>query len=131
MPNGMKSGSGEDPFEDVETGGDDHDDRDRRDESDHEPDSVLDEDSADNGSSTTTIPWRYSRKNVKSGRDMVQFYLQDETTVLEDDAVDELEAMLGEEVLTFDVREAAYLVALQEHLDDVADQLREWGYDAE
>jgi len=39
--------------------------------------------------------------------------------------------MLDEDVLTLDVREAAYQVALQQHLEDVAEQLREWGYDAE
>jgi len=68
---------------------------------------------------------------VKSDRDMVQFYLQQETKAIESQAESDLETMLGESVLTFDLREAAYRVALQEHLDDVADHLREWGYDVE
>lgn len=62
---------------------------------------------------------------------MVQFFLQDETERLESRAQTDLEEMLDENMLAFDIRETAYQVALTQHLDDVAAKLREWGYDAE
>lgn len=139
MPNGMKSGSGEDPFEGLE-GGDEDDEGDEPEEptemasASESATSELGADDSDeesDTSSSTGLPWKYSRENVKAQRDMVQFYLQSETKTMESQAEGELEGMLGESVLTFDLREAAYQVALQQHLDDVADQLREWGYDAE
>lgn len=142
MPNGMKSGSGEDPFADA--GSDDQTDteedaegEDTNSEPDREGDTVEDstEITTDERSATGTqssgLPWKYARENVKDGRSMVQFYLQAETKALESRAVAELESELDESVLTFDLREAAYRVALQQHLDDVADKLRDWGYDIE
>lgn len=127
----MKSGSGEDPFADVEASDND--------ESDSEPstesgDDIFDEnqESADSSGEATgsTYPWLFTRSNAKDSREMVQFFLQQETQAEESQAQADLEAMLGEEPLVLDVREAAYQVALEQHLDDVAARLREWGYDA-
>jgi hypothetical protein len=134
----MKSGSGEDPFADA--GSDDQtDDEGEGIEAEPERESGTVGDSTevttDERSATATqssgLPWKYARENVKDGRSMVQFYLQPETKALESRAVAELESELDESVLTFDLREAAYRVALQQHLDDVADKLRDWGYDME
>lgn len=126
MGNGMKSGSGEDPFADAETD----------DEPDAEPSEAADDagdGSSRNGgvSSSSGYPWLFTRSNAKDGREMVQFFLQQQTQALESGAQADLEALLGEEPLLLDVREAAYQVALEQHLDDVAAQLRQWGYDTE
>jgi len=132
MTNGMKSGSGENPFEDLDTS-DDEEEVEEATEADESPvsESKNNTESSGNSATSTSLPWKYARENVKSDRDMVQFYLQQETKAIESQAESDLEAMLGESVLTFDLREAAYRVALQQHLDDVADHLREWGYDVE
>jgi hypothetical protein len=135
MANGMKSGSGEDPFEDVGSD-DDSKPEEGKGESvgttvETESQGSSDRESFGNSGGSNSLPWKYSRENVKSERDMVQFYLQGETKAIESQAEGELEEMLGESVLTFDLREAAYRVALQNHLHDVAEQLREWGYDVE
>jgi hypothetical protein len=127
----MKSGSGEDPFADFDETADEATD----DKEDEETEPSVEETTTETTSSgtsgaATNLPWKYARENVKSDRDMVQFYLQAETKSLESQAEADLEGILDESVLTFDLREAAYQVALQQHLDDVADQLREWGYDA-
>lgn len=121
MPNGMKSGSGDDPFADADSGGDESE----------TSEAGSDTDASDTETTTPSLPWIYARENAKSQREMVQFFLRRETQTQEDEAQRELETILGEEPLVFDVREAAYQVALEEHLDDVAAKLREWGYDAE
>jgi len=129
MGNGMKPGSGEDPFENV---GDDDDEGDQESPEQRGGGRDLDEPATDNsGNGGVSLPWKYARENAKSNRDMVQFFLQQETKQREEVAQSELEDRLGEDVLTFDLREAAYQVALEQHLDDVAGRLREWGYDAD
>ncbi|AJF28128.1 hypothetical protein SG26_20485 (plasmid) [Haloarcula sp. CBA1115] len=146
MGNGMKSGSGEDPFEGIETSGD-QDEEPAGDATTDTADEVATDadapggdgegsaddgvDNSGNGGVSTGLPWKYSRSNAKDGREMVQFFLQEETQTAEEVAQSELEGRLDEHVLVLDLREAAYQVALEQHLDDVADQLREWGYDAE
>lgn len=142
MANGMKSGSGDDPFADEFDASDDE--KDEGQEATADADTTAESTkvgaSADDIETTTDspstsrssrLPYRYSRDSAKDGRDMVQFFLQSETQRLESQAQTDLETMLDEDVLVLDVREAAYQVALQEHLGDVADQLREWGYDVE
>lgn len=133
MANGMKSGAGDDPFADVDeekteettTGATD-------DTPEVDPDLAVGAETGSNANTTSTsLPWKYARDSAKDGREMVQFFLQDETKRLESRAQTDLEEMLDENVLAFDVREAAYQVALEQHLGDVADKLREWGYDAE
>ena len=139
MANGMKSGSGEDPFADVETGSSNDDsgsDDDSESKSSAKPGedvvNEVEENTGGSGASTTSsgYPWLFTRSNAKDSREMVQFFLQQETQAKESRAQADLEAMLGEEPLILDIREAAYQVALEQHLDDIANQLREWGYDA-
>jgi len=136
MGGGMKSGSGDDPFADVDTDEDTENQEETDATTEIEDDSPT-TDSTDSGTeaatvtSSTGLPWKYSRDSAKSNRDMVQFFLQSETQQLEGRAQSDLEAMLDENVLLLDIREAAYQVALEQHLNDVAAQLREWGYDAE
>ncbi|WP_302082928.1 hypothetical protein [Salinibaculum rarum] len=125
MGNGMKSGSGDDPFADM----DDTASEEERDETAESEGNLTTE--TTETSSASGIPWKFTRDNAKAEREMVQFFLQDATKRLESRAQGELETKLEDDVLLLDVREAAYQVALEEHLDDVADQLREWGYDAE
>ncbi|GGK82756.1 MULTISPECIES: hypothetical protein [Haloarcula] len=137
MGNGMKSGSGEDPFEGIESATEDNDPTGDHDDTTAQSDPIInddptDEDANNSGNSGVSgLPWKYSRSNAKDGREMVQFFLQEETQTAEEVAQSELESRLDENVLALDLREAAYQVALEEHLDDVADRLREWGYDAE
>ena len=131
----MKSGSGEDPFEDIESDDSSSSDSSERESADSTIEQENQTSSAAESSGTSgessTLPWKYARENVKADRDMVQFYLQSETKAIESQAEGQLEERLNESVLTFDLREAAYRVALQNHLDDVAEQLRKWGYDVD
>jgi hypothetical protein len=127
MGNGMKSGSGDDPFADMEDNGSSDTDDDHQ---DAEPQEVDVEAQTTDESSASGIPWKFVRDSAKSEREMVQFFLQTETQRLESRAQGELETILDDDVLLLDIREAAYQVALEKYLADVADQLREWGYDA-
>lgn len=133
---GMKSGAGDDPFADAD------DDRDQEIKADKQSENVDDEaepetpDSElatadESTASSGGLPWIYARDSAKAERDMVQFFLQKETKHLESYAEADLEERLGENIRTFDVREAAYQVALEQHLNDVEAKLREWGYDYE
>ena len=124
MGNGMKSGSGDDPFADM-------DEDSSSDSADERPDPDVGVETEDETTSASGLPWKFVRDSAKAEREMVQFFLQTETQRLESRAQGELETMLDDDVLLLDVREAAYQVALEEHLGDVAAQLREWGYDAE
>ena len=77
-----------------------------------------------------SLPWIYRRNSITDGRDKtVQLHLQRETLNQERNLVGSVEQQLGESVKKADVREAAYIVAMS-RVDEVADQLREWGYDA-
>jgi len=136
MGGGMKSGSGDDPFADVDSDKDSESEEATDATAEVEADSpttdsIGNKSEAATEASSTGLPWKYSRDSAKSDRDMVQFFLQSETQQLEGRAQSNLETMLGENVLLLDIREAAYQVALEQHLDNVAAQLREWGYDAE
>lgn len=104
----MKRGSGDDPF------GEELDDV--------EDETINDESLEDSAS----VPWAVERNSVKSGREMVQFYLQESTQKREDDFKRDVEDEAGYGVYTTDLREAAYLVAM-EHADEVAELLDEWG----
>ncbi|WP_254546540.1 hypothetical protein [Halomarina pelagica] len=75
------------------------------------------------------IPWVLRRSSVKSDRDNVhQFFLRDDTARGERELRSEVERLLGKEVSKLDLREAAYLVAM-DHPEEVAATLRSWGYD--
>jgi|APHM01.1.fsa_nt_gi hypothetical protein len=133
---GMKSGAGDDPF------ADEVDDPDGEQAADDEPvaetaadpfdadgAASADETATDDTAQGSSLPWRFARDSAKDERDMVQFFLQDETQRLEGRAQAELAERLNDDVLVLDVREAAYTVALERHLDSVERKLREWGYD--
>ncbi|WP_254538890.1 hypothetical protein [Halomarina litorea] len=75
------------------------------------------------------IPWVLRRGSVKDDRpNVTQFFLRDETDAAERRFKNEVEDLLDTDVYTLDLREAAYLVAMR-HSDEVAQQLRSWGYD--
>ncbi|MFC7157386.1 hypothetical protein ACFQPA_18310 [Halomarina halobia] len=75
------------------------------------------------------IPWVLRRGSVKSDRDNVhQFFLRDDTARGERELRNAVERLLEKEVSKLDLREAAYLVAM-EHPEEVAATLRSWGYD--
>ena len=138
---GFKEGaSGDNPFgagaDDDEDNEDDVDDLESTGPSievDPQPDPVIEQqdgrDESDSGSSG--LPWIYKRDSITDGRaKTVQLHLQETTLDRQRQAKSDVEGELGESVKKADLREAALLVGL-ERIDDVADQLREWGYDFE
>ncbi|MFC4990488.1 hypothetical protein [Saliphagus infecundisoli] len=122
--NGFKSGaSSDDPF-----GGAGTDDG-------SEPESVPAEidkrdDDTDNEQPTSrSLPWIYARDSITDGRSKtVQLHLQESTIEDQREAKTAVENELGDSIKKADLREAALLVGLA-HVDEVADLLREWGYD--
>lgn len=96
-----------------------------------EPDAQPADDTGSDSSSEYSLPWIHRRDTVKSDRpEIIQMHVRDETVDGEGALQDDVEDILGEDVYALDVREAAYLVAMQ-HPEEVANQLREWGYDIE
>lgn len=84
------------------------------------------------GEADSQLPYYYRRDTVKEGRDQVPFFLRDHVQDLEDDFIDDLETRLNtSNVYKADAREAALQVVYENHSDEVADLLREWGYDVE
>lgn len=77
------------------------------------------------------LPWIYRRDEITDGRSKtVQLHLQETTVSTQRAARLELGNTLGDTPRKADLREAALLVGLA-HLDETADQLREWGYGVE
>jgi len=77
------------------------------------------------------LPWIYDRDSITDGRaKTVQLHLQESTLDQQRKAKSAIEADLRESVKKADLREAALLIGFQ-HLEEVGDQLREWGYDFE
>jgi hypothetical protein len=75
------------------------------------------------------IPWVLRRGSVKDDRpNMTQFFLQDATDRAEREFQRDVETILEKDVYLLDLREAAYRVAMA-HPEEVADVLRDWGYD--
>ncbi|UWG49159.1 Uncharacterized protein HSRCO_3018 (plasmid) [Halanaeroarchaeum sp. HSR-CO] len=124
----MKSGTGDDPFAEDETEEPDDQSVDRRDDQDDVERSLGDvEETTD---SRTSIPYKFRRDTVKEERGQIQFFLRDFVLEMEDDFVDDLETELGEDVYVTDAREAAIIFAMR-NPDEVAEIMREWGYDFE
>lgn len=132
----MKPGAGDDLLSDD---GDDQEDVDDAAVEDSVDDLLAGEDESsdepDTGpsgeSSGYSLPWIHRRDTVKSDRpEIIQMHVRESTVDGEDDLQDDVEDRLDDDVYALDLREAAYLVAMQ-HPDEVADQLREWGYDFE
>ncbi|WP_241981573.1 DUF3067 family protein [Halorubrum sp. GN11_10-6_MGM] len=143
MPNGMKSGAGDDPFADD----DDQEDNVDKDsanpalephhedlhEETGEPDSTTAMPGVPDhpGDVEATLPWIHRRDGVKDDRDHKTIHYTEHTVKRERRELrPALEERLGDDVELTDAREAAYLVGM-EHLDEVANVLREWGYDIE
>lgn len=137
---GFKSGSAGDPFSDSgdsDDGNDESSDRDPSTTDDTEPraESSIDRsqrrdtDRAETTPVSNGLPWIYERDSITDGRaKTVQLHLQQSTLDQQREARSDVGTVLGESVKKADLREAALLVGL-EQIDDVADQLREWGYD--
>lgn len=113
---GMKEGAGEDPFANDS----DSDDNDPTTESETT-------DTTETTSQPTQIPMILRRDSVQDGRDRVPLFLQQQTKRDERDALREMEDRFDTDVSLTDMREALILIGLSE-LDDVEDQLRDWGY---
>lgn len=74
------------------------------------------------------LPWIHRRSSITDGRENTkQLHLQDTTVDIEREQRSEVESVLGESVKKADLREAALIVGLT-HVDEVAEQLEEWGY---
>ena len=153
----MKSGTGDDPFADDATDasdetpdetdetpdastGDDADgtaDAPSEADADANPAADADDESSDDDPSDVDaesddapdIPWVLRRSSVKADRpNVTQFFLRDETDRAERRFQSDVEDILDADVYTLDLREAAYVVAMR-HPDEVATELREWGYE--
>lgn len=142
----MKQGTGGDPFGDDDPFADGQDDAsDTEDESEGGEDTSStqaesggaqvavesDGDDAKEESGATEgggdgLPWAVERNSVKSEREMVQFYLRGFVQERESRFQREVESKTGYDTYLTDVREAAYLVAM-DHPDEVAELLDEWG----
>jgi len=142
MTDSMKSGAGSDPFADDSSDDDDaaeatetanQDTGEARTTTaqtdDKEPSSQPDSDTS--GSSTAfsgdELPYIFDRNGVKDNRKLIQYFLQAETESVEAEAKHAVEQELGTDVYLTDIREALVRIGA-EHIDEVADELREWGY---
>lgn len=128
----MKQGSADDPFAEESTA----------EESDVTPAEPTAETSTEEQTDDTAsdvddtadeqnhaLPWLYRRENARDGRGKTkQLHLQQTTAQRESAFKSDVESELGQSVQLTDLREAALLVAM-DHVDEVGDQLREWGYD--
>ena len=133
----MKPGAGDDLLSDDDDDQEDVDDAAVEDSVDdllagEDESSELDTDTATSSeSSGYSLPWIHRRDTVKSDRpEIIQMHVRKSTVDGEDDLQDDVEDILGDDVYALDLQEAAYLVAMQ-HPGEVANQLREWGYDLE
>lgn len=138
MTDGMKSGAGSDPFADDSNS--DEESPESNNDKTQESESQV---SAEPGTDTRTdrsepspskslndrndLPYIFRRNGVKDDRKMIQYFLRDDTEDIEADAKHAVEQELGTDVYLTDLREALVRVGA-EHVDEVADELREWGY---
>jgi len=90
-----------------------------------QPDSDL-SDSA-TAPSRGDLPYIYDRHGVKDDRKMIQYFLREETEDIEAEAKHSVEQELETDVYLTDVREALVRIGAK-HIDEVAEELREWGY---
>lgn len=90
---------------------------------------IIDFASQDKSDSDNSKLYYSERDTVKENRKMVQYFLRDETQDTEDEIHAEIEQELEADVSLIDVREAIVRVAA-DHIGEIADELREWGYDS-
>lgn len=125
---GMKQGAGDDPFGDEKT--------------DTEPEKDInngslgdnlssvdkgDDESDSDDSGGVEIPYKFRRSSVQDGRTRVPLFLQEETRSKEREIQNKLETRFDDKVSNTDLREALVLTGFK-HIDDVQNQLEEWGY---
>lgn len=139
MTDGMKSGAGSDPFANDSNSTDEEESPDDRDvasqQTDQETESVADTDpsspttaaSTESGQNDDRLPYIFQRNGVKDDRRMTQYFLREETEEIEKTVQQAVEEELGTDVYLTDLREALVRVGA-EHLDEVANELRDWGY---
>lgn len=136
---GMKEGVGENPFErdDLVDEAESDDESAAETASSSEASTTTttegeDEDAAEatSGRSKQDLPYIYRRDRVTDERDQIPFYLREETIDVLEERLLAFEEQLAEDVSKIDFRELALLVGV-EHLDEMADRAREWGYDME
>lgn len=119
---GLKGEGTSDPFEDDDPGGEDT-------ESTPSGGQIAQTRTNDDAESSSDLPWIFARDGIHDDRSIRQVHLQEETISLEKEFKRKLEEELGEDVPKADLREMALQTAYQTCLDEVADGLREWGYD--
>ncbi len=145
----MKKGTGDDPFADDEPEDSEEEQPiDADGEADDDEFTLSDADTASTSTTaspstspsmsteteteTTTLPYYQRRSSVKEDRDdVLQFFVREETAQGEDDLERAVAADLDirpKELYKLDLREAALLVAM-EHPEEVAEKLRDWGYE--
>lgn len=141
MTDGMKSGAGSDPFADdssdddaSEATGTTAQDTDatptKKDQAkDDETPTQTNSDISDSSTAPSgdDLPYIFDRHGVKEDRKMIQYFLRDETEDIEAEVKHAVEQELGTDVYLTDIREALVRIGAK-HLDEVADELREWGY---
>ena len=128
---GMKEGAGENPFADDTKESDEPNPEPTR-SAEHDPQSSSDDESNETesrqrGQQQMRIPYKFRRDGVQDGRNRVPLFLQKETKDGEREAQRELEDRFDDDVSLTDLREALVMIGL-DHLDEVEEQLREWGY---
>jgi hypothetical protein len=139
--NGFKSGASSDnPFADESESASETDGVDETAGSDvtSESSQTRSSTSADSEADTVStspnrsaLPWIYARDSITDGRSKtVQLHLQESTLETQRETKTAVENELSRSVKKADLREAALLVGMS-HIDEVADVLSEWGYDAE
>jgi len=137
MTDGMKSGAG-DPFADdssddesSEAAGTTAEEtpttkaQTKDDDTAPQPDSDISDSAI--APSGDDLPYIYDRHGVKDDRKMIQYFLRDETEALESEVKHAAEQELGTDVYLTDIREALVRIGAK-HIDEVADELRQWGY---
>lgn len=126
----MKDGTGGDPFADdpIESTEEPADTDETR-TADPMTETTTRNQTATNEDTTRELPYIYRRETVKEGRDQVPFFLKKDSRDLEEEFIENLEERLDMNVYKADAREAALKVVMQNHVAEVADRLREWGYD--
>lgn len=129
MTDGMKSGAGSDPFDDDDEGASQSEEKNGQEASTTAEGKTerKTEDESMSRSDREDLPYIFRRNGVKDDRKMIQYFLRDDTEDLEAEVKRAVEQDLDTDVYLTDLREALVRVGA-EHVDEVADELREWGY---
>lgn len=124
---GMKEGAGEDPFADETTTEDSGTDEKSERASSETSGKQTGSEASESQQQSMNIPYKFRRDGVQDGRDRVPLFLHPETKRAERDALRELEGRFDTDVSLTDLREALVRAGL-DHLDEVEDELENWGY---